>query len=53
MTVNMATDGDDSSLQLVEICSSEGVWSPVCDNNWTIQDAIVICRELGYRGLTY
>ena len=35
-----------NSLQLVEMCS-EGVWSPVCDHNWTMADATVVCRELG------
>ena len=40
--------GVHDNLQLVEMCSSEGVWSPVCDNNWTVQDATVVCRELGY-----
>ena len=39
-----------SSLQLVEMCNSEGVWSPVCDNNWTLQDATVVCRELNDQG---
>ena len=42
----MVSDTHNSSLQLVEMCS-EGVWSPVCDNNWTLQDASVVCRELG------
>ena len=47
-SVTVVSDVNNSSLQLVEMCSSEGVWSPVCDNNWTIQDATVVCRELGY-----
>ena len=49
----MVSDVNNSSLQLVEMCSTEGVWSPVCDNNWTLQDAIVVCRELERQGLTY
>ena len=44
----MVSDADNSSLQLVEMCSSEGVWSPVCDYDWTPQDATVVCRQLGY-----
>ena len=49
----MVSDVNNSSLQLVEMCSSEGVWFPVCDNNWTLQDATVVCRELDNQGLTY
>ena len=37
--------------QLVEMCTSEGVWSSVCDIEWTEQDATVVCRELGYSSL--
>ena len=48
----MVSDVNNSSLQLVEMCSSEGVWSAVCDNNWTLQDATVVCRELDSQGLT-
>jgi len=43
---------NESSLQLVEMCS-EGVWSPVCDHNWTVADASVACKELGYQGCHY
>ena len=46
----MVSDVNNSSLQLVEMCSSEGVWSPVCDNYWTLQDATVVCRELNDHG---
>ena len=46
-SVTVVSDVYNSSLQLMEMCS-EGVWSSVCDNNWTIKDATVICRELGY-----
>ena len=42
----MVSDVNNSSLQLVEMCSSVGVWSPVCDNNWTLQDATVVCSQL-------
>ena len=46
-SVTVVRDADNSSLQLVEMCSN-GVWSPLCDNHWTLQDATIVCRELGY-----
>ena len=49
--VTVVSDVNNSSLQLVEICSSGRVWSPVCDNNWTRQDATVVCRELNNQGI--
>ena len=49
-SVTVVSDVNNSSLQLVEMCSSEGMWSPVCDNNWTLQDATVVCRELEKQG---
>lgn len=51
-SVTVVSDVNNSSLQLVEMCSSEGVWSPVCDKNWTLQDATVVCREHEKQGLT-
>ena len=52
-SVTVVSDAYNSNLQLVEMCSSEGVWSPVCDYNWTLQDATVVCRQLGYNGQLY
>ena len=46
-SVTLSHGVDRSGLQLVEICS-KGVWSPVCDHNWTLADASVACRELGH-----
>ena len=45
-SVRLVSDVEQSSFQLVEMCS-EGVWSPVCDYNWTVADATVVCREFG------
>ena len=45
-SVTVVSDVNNSSLQLVEMCSSEGVWSPVCDYDWTLKDTSVVCRQL-------
>ena len=31
----------------VELCVS-GQWKTVCDNNWSMNEARVVCRQLGY-----
>ena len=45
-TVRLA-GGSLSNEGRVEICQS-GEWKTVCDNNWSDNEARVVCRQLGY-----
>lgn len=45
--VRLADGGPLASAGRVEYLYS-GVWGAVCDGRWDVQDASVVCRELGY-----
>lgn len=45
------TGGSSSSFGRVEICFG-GKWGTVADTAWNVDAATVVCRQLGYTGIS-
>ena len=45
--INSVLENQGDVRGLINVCENEQ-WSHICDTDWTMEDASVACRELGY-----
>ena len=41
--------GQSNAEGTVEVCVS-GIWGSVCNESWSVNDAAVVCQQLGFQG---
>lgn len=50
--IRLITTNDDIGGGRVEVYH-DNQWGTICDNNWGLKEAMVVCKELGYKTALY